>query len=197
MKRLIYVCMILSLVMGLSGCRMFGGSKQTTAAPGTTQAPGSGTSQTPGGSGVGGTGNSVGDAIGGVIDDALDMTDLPFDKNASVMVSGKRYRLTEEVLRTDELGPQIVTVSNVVLGDPTADGDGFGVKEGTKIYSIKNNTAMDAVAVEVEGTLYRAILHEEDTATTKAPASTTKASASSAGANARGKVTGTSSGVGR
>ena len=100
---------------------------------------------------------------------------LPYEENASIMISGKLYMLTGETVRTDELGPQLISVSDEVTGDPKNDGEAFGIPKETKIYQIKNNTTNDAVAVEIEGTYYRATVKQETssgTATTSVKTST-------------------------
>ena len=131
---------------------------------------------------IGGAVGNAGDAINNAIDGALDMTNLPFDDGASVMLDGKLYRLTGEVIRTDELGPQVLSTTDKVTGIPSKNGEAFGLERETKIYQIKNNTANDAVAVEIGGMYYRANLHAEEnasggSASTKAPASTSSSAA--------------------
>ncbi len=88
-------------------------------------------------------------------------TGLPFADGASVMINDKLYMLTGEVLRTDELGTQILATSGEIeSGMPSVNGEGFGIGKNTKVYQIKNNETNDAVAVEIEGVYYRATLHD-------------------------------------
>jgi len=187
MRKILIVVLVLVMVLSLTACGRGSSSSTTTNNGGTTTGSGMGST----GSGVGGSvGNAIGNAIDDVMDNAMDMTDLPFDKGASFMLGGKLYMLTGEVLRTDELDTQVLSITDRVTGVPSNEGEAYGFDKDTKIFRIKNNQTNDAVAVEIEGVYYRATLHEEDSNSNAgaSSASTTKASSGSTSANgARGR----------
>jgi len=194
MQRVFCVLLSVVLLLSLAACGRSETSSQTT----TGGVSGGSTGSTGIGNVIGDTANNAGNAVNDALNGALDMTDLPFENGASVMLNGKLYRLTGEMIRTDELGPQILSTTDKVTGVPANNGEGFGLEKETKVYQIRNNEANDAVAVEIQGMYYRANLHEEDTSgnsngmgntgSSSASGAMTSAASSSAKNGARNKM---------
>jgi len=74
----------------------------------------------------------------------------------TVMFNGTLYTLTTETVKSDEIGIQLLSVLSEVTGTPTKDGEAKGIAAGSKVYQLKNNTNNDTVAIELNGTYYKA-----------------------------------------
>ncbi len=160
-----FLCLLLSLTLVfLVACGTNNGGGTTTNG----QNGGMSDSGNNGGSSMNGmSGDSMGNGAdnGGMSGIGMDGngTGLPFVDGASVMINDQVYMLTGEVLRTDELGTQILATSGEIMsGLPSVNGEGYGIGKNTKVYQIKNNETNDAVAVEIEGVYYRATLHDTE-----------------------------------
>ncbi len=162
MKRIL--CMILSLMLVFlvacgsnngtaSGDMQNGGNNGRNDGSSMNDMAGNGMGNAADNNGSNGMNSSIGLGDSGTV--------LPFSDGASVMINDKVYMLTGEIIRTDELGTQILATSGEnTSGMPSANGEGYGISRNTKVYQIKNNETNDSVAVEIEGVYYRATLHE-------------------------------------
>ena len=145
----------------LTACAGGGGMGTTSAAPGTasgTAPAASGT--TPGTapaapgttSAAPGTTHATSPAASGTTSGT---TTAASPKDVQIRYNNALYKGTEEELRADELGRELMEVT-VVEGTPSANGEARGAAEGSRLYAIKDVNDYSAIAFQCGGVYYRA-----------------------------------------
>lgn len=77
--------------------------------------------------------------------------------NRRVMYNGNLYEVTDETLKSDEVGVELFSITNIVTETPAEDGDAIGLDEGTKVYRLKDDNEYNEVAVEINNVFYKAV----------------------------------------
>lgn len=75
--------------------------------------------------------------------------------------AGRLYEITDETVDPEDVGAELFSITDVVDGDPGAQGEGFGLDLDTRIYKFKEENQYDVLAVRI-GKIYRKAAVRED-----------------------------------
>ena len=76
--------------------------------------------------------------------------------------AGRLYEITEETVDPQDVGAELFSITDIVDGDPGAQGEGLGLDLDTRIYKFKDENEYDTLAVRI-GKMYRKATVREDT----------------------------------
>jgi len=78
------------------------------------------------------------------------------NSRTSIMYSGHLYTVTNETVNRDQIGVELLSVSDVVTGTPARDGEAYGLNRGAKIFKFRNDNEYNEIVVEMNNRFYRA-----------------------------------------